>query len=232
MKRTVFFIFLLSLLLMQNIESEENIKKNNRAFEFSLGAGISHSLGINNSHYVDYEYDYSYTSINPMPRFQSISLCIPLSTVFYPNKFFGIGGLYLLEVDFNTSQPSFPFYFPLEFIYIQNKIRLVMKIGNYFNYRNWLLLEAGVVFCNSVFSIYYFYYDNNRSSFSFGPSLFIGYENNGLNITNYSMAVGLTVDMLYERYGDMDNYMVDNFNLYVGIEVRFRFSYFKEFNGK
>ena len=119
---------------------------------------------------------------------------------------------------------------------MSNVSELVNKFGS-LNKKMWFLLETGINF-NGIFSLrYYLPHFNELNYFSFGPSIFIGYEN--ILGKNVECTIGFVFDGIYHYEDflvlDKTRYMTlvvsekYVWNLNYGIEFRIKFSYLKIF---
>jgi hypothetical protein len=219
----VLLFFLFSLFFFFSEDATTDIKqKYDKAFEFSTGGGFNHSfvLTIYNAVYSlssKPSEKYNYTFISPYEH--SIAFVVPTSVVFHPVKFFGIGGIYILGFDLSLFYGFFP-----SFISVQNKFRIINKIGNFNDKKRWFLLEYGIALSNKIPISFYRRYN----LICFGPSIFIGYEK--IFDKPFAFSIGFSYDGLYyykknEFYLNIEEHY---WFLYFGIEARFRFVFFKE----
>lgn len=247
MKKKLILIILLSFFCVTFIFSK-NTEKNKKAIEFSIGGGLTNNLVFfgfykkatdNKSFDGMDEYD---IGLNPLElKGQDIVISLPISFVFFPLKYFGIGIINSLGFNIFLSYFRYPGTFE-----IVNKTKIINKIGN-IEKRKYLLIEYGI----SIIGIMYLFEINNSGSINniinndiitytlfFGPSINIGYEQIISNGFSYSISGLFEADFKFEKDKKYD------FNFYeetgirivetlctfirIGVEVRWRYSFFKK----
>ncbi len=222
--KILFFFIIISLFIYQNIfcnEKNNDLSNdvNNRGIEFNLGGSITTSFYFDiyyNKIKYNIDDEWSDRSGLTLPDGMTIAINLPISFIYNPIQYFGIG--FMASIGFNVILylAHIPYYS------IENKLRIINKIGNY-NNKNFLLLEYGI----SSRCMMYISKDFIETLFFIGPGLFIGYERE--NKKGFSYTIGLNMDVLFqeEKNEDYINYYRGEFftcEFVVGAEFRWKYS--------
>ncbi len=231
MKKKCFFIIILFLMFLQNINSETN-ERNINDFSIAIGGGFNNSLSIERIAY----------GIG-----NNIKIVIPFSFTYYPKNFFGIGFTYSPGLNFVLSGRTL--LIP-RFIDFTNEFNVINKFGRI--NKLYLLLEYGVSLIGrfsltEILNEYQNYNIYHKNHLLCGPNLLTGFEIKTKK--NFLFTFGGTLQFLF---GSIEIYSPDTttrsnplrqitisednwtknfeYDISFGIECRWRFYYQKKFD--